>query len=220
MWLYFGATVRVAWGAQQYAFATFALVWGSLIALATGVAVGTVPLGPNTDNRAVVVLLVSLPIAGYTLFELGNQVFGSWWLGGIKNFGKEFARFARYPHVRVGFGLGAIAAATQAHIIPYVDRVPNPGLAMLIALVVILAGYWIWRGWIGSLEVVSDRYEDEHKPGTPAHYADPKTWPWRENRWEAFSESSSARLGFGMSSTIAGSTLFVLADLGLKLAGR
>jgi len=134
MWLYFGSHARSFKDRPRVQLSL--LLWGGVLAILVGAAVGTVAL----DNLA----LTGWPILGVIIFDLGVVII----LG---------ARFAHMPFhvwlemIRLGLpGAFIFAVSTQSANIPFLQELHSPRLALLIFFVLYVAGHKLWLGAWGS----------------------------------------------------------------------
>lgn len=144
VWLYFGTFARADWAVGARSMAAIEFVWGGLIAFVSGVLSGTVALDGTASNM----LMAFWPIAGVVVFRLGTSALGVTfyrskdytWLG-------DFWQFSLRGAVRYALVGGlALLVGTQADKIPFVQVLPNPGLALLFALTVAVALEALWIG--------------------------------------------------------------------------
>lgn len=121
---------------------------GTLVALVSAVAVGSVPL-TSVDGWANF-LVAAIPVAGAALYDLGRNLWGTtflrksadahrisptWW--------EAFSRALYFDAWRFFIGIALIVAGLQ---IPVLQHSDSPGLILLAALVIILAIHWSLTG--------------------------------------------------------------------------
>jgi hypothetical protein len=198
MWLFFLADIRSAIEQRRPVLALILFVWGTLVALGAGIGAGTVAVDRNA-TAASDVLLVAFPALGVTLHQIG------WCLleavvsrGAGESALVRFGMFVRDEVLPIALGaLLSIALATYARSIPLLAQSPEPGLALLVALIATLAFFHLWRGGVYA---ALDRLPDE---------------PWMH----AVSRTGSARLAYFMLSTLAGTALIFAAHASLNAFG-
>jgi hypothetical protein len=166
LWLYFGGGARLAWRQNDKAGAIFRVVWGGLIAVPAGAAFGLVPMestaaaafaqeldriGVHVGGRVGLNLLsVLFPVTAIVAFALG---IAAWVATHFDRRGQTwFATFighARtYPLMYAFVGFASVLVALMANSAPplqsLIATLPNPGLLLLLALIVALAVFLFW----------------------------------------------------------------------------
>jgi len=186
MWLYFGANARSNWSIGRKFSAVFRALWGGVIALIAGVFSGAVAF----DNTALNMFTPIFAVIGVVIFELSTSTWMatfhrrpglSWW--------RTFRPMARFDLSFLAVGIAAIMFGFAASALPIVQKLPSPGLALLVLLVIAVALFWIWLG-------VRDQKPYENLSG------EKKWWRTRE-----------VRLGLDMLSVIGLTSLIVLLGM-------
>ena len=197
LWLYVLADLRSAIEQSKYLVALLLFMAGTLIALVAGVGAGTVtldgeaPASSHTVLLAFPVLAVTLHQVAWCLLEsIASRTAGESALG-------RFIMFVREEVLPIALGgLIAVALCFYAPSIPLLAQSSDPGVALLIAALVALAVFHLWRG---GVYVALDRHPSE-------------------NWWHAVSRTGSARLAAFMLATLAGTALIFATDAATKLA--
>jgi hypothetical protein len=205
LWLYFLADLRSAFAQRRFLIALALFVWGTFIAVVASIGAGTVPLDGDAPMSAHTVL-VAFPVAAVTLHQMAWCLLeaGATRLPGESNaarFGMYLRRVGMYVVDEVlPIALGsaiAIALCFYAPNIPLLALSSDPGVALLIASLVALAVFHLWRGGVYA---AIDRFAEE-------------SW------WSAVARTNSARLAAFMLTTLAGTAVIFAADAGLKMFG-
>jgi hypothetical protein len=196
LWLYFLADLRSAIEQSKWLIAFILFLWGTLVAVIGSIGAGTVPLDGDAPQSAHTVL-VAFPVAAVTLHQIAwclLEAIGSRTPG--ESASRRFIMFLREEVLPIALGgLVAIALCYYAPRVPLLAQSSDPGVALLIASLVTLAVFHLWRGGVYA---ALDRHPSE-------------------NWWRTVSRTGSARLATFMLSTLAGSTLIFAADAAMKL---
>jgi hypothetical protein len=197
LWLYFLADLRSAIEQSKFVIAIILFLWGTLVALIASVGAGTVPLDGDAPQFAHTVL-VAFPVAGVTLHQIAwclLEAIGSRTPG--ESAATRFIMFLREEVLPIALGgLIAVALCYEAPSIPLLAQSSDPGVALLIAALVVLAVFHLWRGGVYA---ALDRHPSE-------------SW------WRTVSRTGSARLATFMLATLAGSALIFATDAAMKLS--
>jgi hypothetical protein len=155
--VYFFRDSRMFRRLGYYDVAAVSLMWGAIVAFATGVVVGLIPLarGDMWSNF----LIGATPVAGFFVYILGPTFASALWrredsaryLGGrVEPFWSYIWRRAKRNFLVLGVGvvfLGlCLLVPAVGDVVPAIREVRGPGLVLLAVLILLLAAYWLWRG--------------------------------------------------------------------------
>lgn len=196
LFLYFGARARSYWDAEFKGRAIFRYVWGLLISLLTGTASGTVPLTSLLSS----ILMASITLLGIAAFEIGDCAVsamvsrqpGLTWVADFK----RYANFS-FPPLYLGGAILLIGSWAAREL--FSAHSQAAGILLLLAITLVLAMYWLFRGWQHAGNV------NHRERG--------------ESRWSRFQRSSNTRIGMLMLGSIAGALGFILLNAGLSYVG-
>lgn len=194
--LYFGARARAYWDAGLRARSVFRNIYGVLISFLTGAISGVVPITSVTSS----VLMVSIALFGIMAFELADCSWSATFsrkpgLAWAQDF-KRYAAFS-FPPLYINAALLLVGALIAHYVFPTNGQ--NVGLVLLLIFALVLACYWLIRGWLSAGEA------DSPLVG--------------KSRWQKFQKSSNTRIGVLMLVSIFGALIFILLNAGLGYAG-
>jgi hypothetical protein len=207
--IYFFRDSRMFRKLGYYDVAAVSLVWGALVAFATSVIVGLIPLerGDMWSNF----LIGAMPVAGFFVYILGPTFASALWrredsaryLGGhAEPFWSYIWRRAKRNFLVLSVGvvfLGlCLVVPPIGDMLPAIRDVRSPGLVLLAVLILVLAAYWLWRG-------LGQAHQQARKTGVPLR--------------TALSNSGNVNLSMAMLAPFAASILLVALNELLKLAG-
>jgi hypothetical protein len=203
MWLYFGGDVKSFLARNRPASVLATIGFGGLIALAASVASGVVML----DDPSM--LAIILPIFGFVLYEVGQAA----WAGIFQRpEGKTWLQTFRFNFV--GYALTDMIIGVAAILAAWESRhrgIPNPNLVLLLVFVLALAFRNVGLGaWLAMAE--NSKWFDP-LPNRPTGSGENGAWTNR------FFSSATTRLGLLIMSVLAGTTLFVALNAGLRFFG-
>lgn len=156
--IYFFRDSRMFRKLGYYDVAAVSLVWGAIVAFATSVVVGLIPLerGDMWSNF----LIGATPVAGFFLYILGPTFASAFWrreesahyLGGrVEPFWSYIWRRAKRNFIVLGVGVVFLGLClfipAVGDKLPAIGEVRSPGLVLLAVLVLMLSSYWLWRGF-------------------------------------------------------------------------
>jgi hypothetical protein len=186
--LYFSRNVAITRTTRGPASAIVRAIWAIVVAVLTSVGVGVVALAHDFQSSALIALI---PVAGVTLFDLGNDIWGAtffrssgsgWW--------QYFFFESRLVLLRAVAAIVIVVAGLNWA--PLMNT-ENPGLLLLGVLVVLFSFYWIW---LGTLWPARNRSRDE----------------WRNT----VGREGAMRLGRSMLGSFAGAIAFLAVNAGLQ----
>ncbi|MBI1213354.1 MAG: hypothetical protein GC190_17965 [Alphaproteobacteria bacterium] len=192
LWLYFLADLRSAVEQRKFVVALVLFVWGTLVALIASIGSGTVPLDGSASASLHTVLL-AFPVIAVTLHQV------AWCL--LESFVSRapgesalvrFVMFLREEVLPIALGgVIAVALCFYSPSIPLLAQSSDPGVALLVASLVALAVFHLWRGGVYA---ALDRHADEG---------------W----WRAVGRTGSARLATFMLAMLAGAGLLFATNI-------
>jgi hypothetical protein len=186
--LYFSRNVAITRTTRGLGSAIVRAIWAIFVAILTSVGVGVIALAHDFQSSALIALI---PVAGVTLFDLGNDIWGAtffrspdtgWW--------QHFFFESRLVVMRA---IAAIAIVVAGLNWPPLMNMANPGLVLLGVLVVLFSFYWIW---LGTLWPARNRSGDQ----------------WRNT----VGREGAMRLGLSMLGAFAGAIAFLAVNAGLQ----
>jgi hypothetical protein len=186
--LYFSRNVAITRTTRGLASAIVRAIWAVFVAVLTSVGVGVIALAHDFQSSALIALI---PVAGVTLFDLGNDIWGAtffrssdtgWW--------QHFFFESRLVFMRAVAATAIVVAGLNW---PPLMRMENPGLVLLGVLVVLFSFYWIW---LGTLWPARNRSGDQ----------------WRNT----VGREGAMRLGLSMLGAFAGAIAFLAVNAGLQ----
>lgn len=198
MGVYFFRSAAAAYGSENYSNAAFRVIWGLSVALASSVASGVVLL--TTADLFANFLIAAIPLVGVLLFDLGCDAWSATWYRAeyarladreILSWSQEFGPQAAYDFQRTAIGLIIVVAGLQ---VPSIRNLPSPGIALLVALLIVLAAHILISSARASRAGPQDR---------PA----------------AFRSEGSADLGTAILLSLLGALSFFALNSGLQPAG-
>jgi hypothetical protein len=209
--LYCGAWTRA--GGGEKGSLIFDAVWGSLLALAAGLAAGLVPIAPGGAGTAEAILIAAFPVAAILLFSLGDSIWLRFSLRTLMKMKTEvpwWQEVLSFSHTEIIFtltGFAVIALALLLSETPLLRALPNPGLMLLLAFAVAAA-----------LAVIAKSAREAKRGGEISADIDPALDPAAEAR-AIFRRDPLRRFGMNILGALGGALAFVLTNAGLKLAG-
>jgi hypothetical protein len=201
MGLYFFRAAGNAFRAGYRGTALFRALWGLLVAVTASVIAGTVPLSQN--DMWANTLVAAVPIIGVTLHDVGYAAWSAttYRKKRSKLFHTPVPTWWAYFRAGVFFALGRAAIGLAALWIglqlPFIQRLPSPGLAMLGILIIGLGVYWLS---LAASQVRSIRKKDE-------------------TLFAALNRLAAWRHGSAILVTFLGAALFFVLNAGLGLIG-
>ena len=187
MWLYLSGDFRAYWERKRRKSAIGLLIFGAIIALASSIGSGVVPLD---DPRLLVVIF---PVAGFVFYEAAKSPWSAWL---YRRKGDSWWGTCRY--YLVAFAATNLLAGTLAYAVGLAVRstgFSSPGLLALFVFFILL----VIRNF-----VMGARYAKMQE-------ANGGSWQSR------FFQSATARLGIFLASILIGALLFIVLNAGLKL---
>jgi hypothetical protein len=198
MWLYFSSDAKANWSTRK-PFATFTILLGGVIALASTIATG---IEASASSN---LISAALPMAGLVVFELVRGVWSATFSFDNPSYDasgkswREIFAYCFYSYALPILVLGAIvlAAGWVVERQGLMSREIDSAMLVLSAFVVVLAFYWLARG---AFRATYERMGGE-------------LWIDR------FGRSRATYLGALLLTTMGGAVLFVGLNAGLKQIG-
>lgn len=199
--VYFVRDVSETYAVDRRGSAIFLAVLGIVFGLLASIGSGTIAL--SQGDRLASFLIVAIPVFGVTGYDLGKLLWYATWLREwtAERYDEPLQDWWPYLRDRLHFvarllAVG-LAVAWFGLDVGFVQQSRNPGLVLLLALVMLLTIYWLVIGAIRAKDV---RIDDD-------------TW------LQAFQRTGAALLGIAMLRVLIFSALFLLTNAGLKLVG-
>jgi hypothetical protein len=144
MWLYFGTNARQVLSSGGWGGAAFRFLWGGAIAISAGVLAGVVALNDASSNMA----MAFWPMMGIVVFDFGRDAWSAVYVRNEQyTWAQDFWRRAQFTITRRALpGAILLTIGTQSDSIPILQNIPNRGLALLFAVILALALYYLYRG--------------------------------------------------------------------------
>jgi len=161
--LYFFTKALTSFRAGAFGSGIFQLMLGLTVALTTAVAAGTISLSADagSDNAALSqFFLASTPLAGYFIFQFTQNIWGATFTRqwNARNNRVEpsswFAFFVNTTTRTIRLSLAGLMVVGIGSLMPFIQALPGPGLALFGGLIVLLAA---WNLWFGVVRTRNDR---------------------------------------------------------------
>lgn len=197
LWIYVLADLRSAVEQNKFVTALILFLFGTVVAFIASIGAGTVPLDGEAPASSHT-LLLAFPVLGVTLHQVAWCLLES---VGSRAAGESavmrFIMFVREEVVPIALGgATAVALCFYSRSIPLLAQSSDPGVALLVAALVSLAVFHLWRGGVYA---ALDRHPDE-------------------NWWRTVARTGSARLAAFMLATLCGAALIFATDAAMKFA--
>lgn len=193
------AAVNYSYGYRGAAW--FCGIWGAIVALGSSAAAGTISLREGHAGNNLT--MAAIPVAGIFIFDMAKQLWNATFIRekAARVYGSPvwtWWEFARHNLLLVlAQTVGSLVFVWVVLRVPWVSRVPSPGLAALAFLVLAIV---VYRVGVGAYEVKGLRRVDE-------------AWS------AAFWRTNSAGIVASILSLVFWTAVFLLASAGLKFYG-
>lgn len=209
--VYFLRDVTATLGVGRPSDAVYLFTWALPIMIVASVGAGAVGIEHAYPGAST--LVVAIPVIGVALYDFGKLLRYAeserlrTWVTERYELPEEPRRdyYARKIPMIVGGVLGVgLAAAWLGPSLPRVRGLPDPGLAVLLALIVVLTIRWLGAG----AELAMRMRKHRVLKGEPAGAL-----------FETFLYTGAAKLGIAMGHVLVGAVALIVSNAGLSLAG-